>query len=83
MIRFDEPPATGDRVIVYAPGRDFIVEGVRDPATGEFAVTALYRRVAAPHVAAEASDAPTLLLVGAEAEKTINYVETWLAERRH
>jgi hypothetical protein len=24
-----------------------------------------------------------MLLVGAEAEKTINYVETWLAERRH
>jgi hypothetical protein len=74
---------TGDRVLAYAPDRDFVVEGIRDPATGEFYITALFHRVAAPHVDAEASDAPTMLLVGAEAEKTINYVETWLAGRRH
>lgn len=73
---------SGNRVVAYAPDRGLIVEGVRNPKTGDFFVTAVYRRVAAPPVAAEASDAPTLFVVGDEATRTIDYVEAWLAERR-
>jgi hypothetical protein len=71
---------TGDRVLAFSPGRRFVVEGVRDPETGEFFVVAVYHRVRAPHVDAEASDAATMLLVGGEAERAIDYVESWLAE---
>jgi hypothetical protein len=69
---------TGDRVIAYAPGRDFVVEGIRDPATGEFHVTALFRRVQAPPVNVTPSVAAPMLLIGQEAERAIDCVETWL-----
>jgi hypothetical protein len=40
-------------------------------------------RLPTPTNLGRASDAPTLFVVGTEAERTIDYVEKWLEEMRH
>jgi hypothetical protein len=82
MMRFGNgKPAAGDRVLVYGgPDARLVVEGLRDPASGEFFPTGLYRRVELPDVPCVASGAATMLVVGAEAARVIASVEDWIAQ---
>jgi hypothetical protein len=57
-----------------------VVEGVRDE-DGTFHVTGLFARVRAPPPDVELPAGEPVLLVGAEAERAIAYVESWLAQQ--